>query len=150
MNYTLRGIPVKIIARWDYKAAAGGDSHHSIIKGTKCTVEIRQGKKENYKPVLYIVPAKKQDGQFDNTVQEAIQKIDASYPGVTVEKQSSGEWKVVVPVKYDIGHEAHFAQVMERYLQYLKEKKLPDWEVPNMLTKYYTTTKALEIATAKK
>lgn len=150
MNYTLRGIPVKIIARWDYKAAAGGDSHHSIVKGTKCTVEIRQGEKENYKPVLYIVPAKKQDGQFDNTVQEAIQKIDASYPGVTVEKQSSGEWKVVVPAKYDIGHEAHFAQVMERYLQYLKEKKLPDWEVPNMLTKYYTTTKALEIASAKK
>jgi predicted dehydrogenase len=150
MNYTLRDIPVKIIARWDYKAAAGGDSHHSIIKGTKCTVEIRQGEKENYKPVLYIVPAKKQDGQFDNAVQEAIQKIDASYPGVTVEKQPSGEWKVVVPAKYDIGHEAHFAQVMERYLQYLKEKKLPHWEVPNMLTKYYTTTKALEIASAKK
>ena len=30
MNYTIKGIPVKIIARWDYKAEAGGDSHHAI------------------------------------------------------------------------------------------------------------------------
>jgi len=28
----------------------------------------------------------------------------------------------------------------------LKERKLPAWEVPNMLAKYYTTTKALEMA----
>lgn len=149
MNYTLKGIPVKIIARWDYKAAAGGDSHHAIVKGTKCTLEIRQAEKENYKPVLYIVPAKKQDQSFDAVVQEAIKRIDASYPGVTVEKQSNGEWKVVIPAKYDVGHEAHFAQVMERYLQYLKDQKLPDWEVPNMLAKYYTTTKALELAMQK-
>ncbi|MFT3948399.1 MAG: putative oxidoreductase C-terminal domain-containing protein [Agriterribacter sp.] len=149
MNYTLRGIPVKIIARWDYKAAAGGDSHHSIVKGTKCTVEIRQGEKESYKPVLYIVPVKKQDSNFDSIVQESIKKTGAAYPGVTAEKQTSGEWKVVIPATYDIGHEAHFAQVMERYLQYLKDHKLPDWEEPNMLTKYYTTTKALEIASEK-
>ena len=48
-----------------------------------------------------------------------------------------------------MGHEAHFAQVMERYLQYLKDKKLPGWEVPGMLAKYYTATKALDIATGK-
>jgi len=28
----------------------------------------------------------------------------------------------------------------------LKNKNMPAWEVPNMLAKYYTTTKALEIA----
>ena len=38
-------------------------------------------------------------------------------------------------------------QVMQRYLHYLKDKKLPDWEVPNMIAKYYTSTKALEMAT---
>lgn len=145
MNYTIKGIPVKIIARWDYKAAAGGDSHHATIKGTKCTLEIRQGKEENYKPVLYIIPAAG-NKDIDSTVQQSIAAISAKYPGVTVEKINAKEWKVVIPAKYDIGHEAHFGQVMERYLQYLKEKKLPEWEVPGMLAKYYTTTKALEMA----
>jgi hypothetical protein len=79
-------------------------------------------------------------------VQEAIAAIAAKYPGVKSEKQGA-EWKVIVPSSYDVGHEAHFGQVMERYLQYLKEGSLPGWEVPNMITKYYTTTKALETAT---
>jgi hypothetical protein len=33
-------------------------------------------------------------------------------------------------------------------LQYLEAGKLPAWEVPNMLAKYYTTTQALDKAKA--
>jgi hypothetical protein len=36
--------------------------------------------------------------------------------------------------------------VLEAYLQYLAKGRLPDWEVPNMLAKYYITTRALEMA----
>ncbi|PVD51258.1 oxidoreductase [Terrimonas sp.] len=147
MNYTIKGIPVKIIARWDYKAEAGGDSHHAIVKGTKSTLEIRQGKEENFKPVLYIIPANGKDA--DSVITQSIATISTKYPGVSVEKINTKEWKVIIPAKYNVGHEAHFGQVMERYLQYLKEKKLPEWEVPGMLAKYYTTTKALEIAMSK-
>ena len=64
--------------------------------------------------------------------------------GVTTKKLTSS-WEVVIPEKYKVGHEAHFAQVMERFLKYLADGKLPDWEVPNMLAKYYTTTKALKL-----
>jgi hypothetical protein len=38
---------------------------------------------------------------------------------------------------------------MENFLHYLSEKKMPAWEVPNMLAKYYTTTRALETALMK-
>lgn len=146
MNYTLKDIHVKIIARWDYKAAEGGDTHHEIIKGTKATLEIRQGKAENFKPVLYIISAGREKVDFDAAVQQAMADIAGKYPGVKAEKQGA-EWKVIVPSSYDVGHEAHFGQVMERYLQYMKEGGLPEWEVPNMIAKYYTTTKALETAT---
>lgn len=146
INYLLKGIPVKIIARWDYKATEGGDTHNATIKGTKATLEIRQGKKENFKPVLYIVPAEKKPGAFDATVQTALTNLATKFPGVTAEKQGN-EWRVVIPASYDVGHEAHFGQVMERYLQYLNKGGLPQWEVPNMIAKYYTTTKALELAT---
>ncbi|MBT4483135.1 MAG: oxidoreductase, partial [Candidatus Latescibacteria bacterium] len=43
-------------------------------------------------------------------------------------------------------HEAHFAQVTEKYLRFLAEGTLPGWEVPNMIAKYYTTTAGLEMA----
>ena len=66
-------------------------------------------------------------------------------PGVSMAQYKTG-WKIIIPEKYDQGHESHFAEVMKRYLQYLKDGKLPDWEVPGMIAKYYTTTKALEMA----
>ena len=53
---------------------------------------------------------------------------------------------MIIPQKYRLGHEAHFGQVASRYLQYLVDGKLPGWEVPNMIAKYYTTTRALQIA----
>ena len=44
------------------------------------------------------------------------------------------------------GHEEHFARVTKNFLEYLRKGNMPAWEVPNMLAKYYTTTKALELA----
>ena len=66
--------------------------------------------------------------------------------GLILEKVGNTGWKVVVPAILKVGHEAHFAQVTAKYLEYLKSGRLPDWEVPNMITKYYTTTAALKLA----
>jgi hypothetical protein len=45
-----------------------------------------------------------------------------------------------------VTHEEHFGQVMDKFLEYMKEGKLPEWEVSGMITKYYTTTSALQKA----
>jgi len=147
INYTLKNIPVKITARWAYKAPEGGDTHYALFKGTKANLEIRQGKEEHFHPTLYIIPInEKQETGYASALKDAVEKLNASYPGIAIEKAVNG-WKVVIPQKYDIGHEAHFAQVMKRYLQFLKDKKLPAWEVPGMIAKYYTATHALEMTT---
>ncbi len=151
INYILKDVHVKITARWDYKAPEGsGDTHYSMLKGTKATIEIRQGKEEDFQPVLYIIPAQGSlENEYALQLKKAVEKLNAAYPGVDIEKNTNG-WKVIIPQKYKVGHEAHFGQVMNRYLQFLKQGKLPDWEVPNMLAKYYTSTKALDIAIKKR
>lgn len=147
INYTLKNVHVKVTARWEYKAPEGsGDTHYSLLKGTKANLEIKQGKEEGYQPTLYITPAAGASQGFEPALNNAVKKLQAAYPGVAIEKAATG-WKVVIPQSYKVGHEAHFGQVMKRYLQFLKDKKLPVWEEPNMLAKYYTSTKALEIAT---
>jgi hypothetical protein len=52
-----------------------------------------------------------------------------------------------VPAVYKEGHEAHFARVTEKYLNFLSKGEMPAWEVPNMLVKYRLTTEALIMAT---
>ncbi|MEO5685431.1 MAG: putative oxidoreductase C-terminal domain-containing protein [Chitinophagaceae bacterium] len=148
VDYTLKGIHVKLVARWEYKAPEGsGDTHYCLMKGSLASLEIKQGTAENYKPTLYIWP-RQNTSQYDSALQNSVATLTAKYPGVTVEKTGKG-WKVNIPDNFKVGHEAHFAQVMERYLQYLKAKQLPAWEVPGMIAKYYTATKALEIANSK-
>ncbi|MEO6916386.1 MAG: putative oxidoreductase C-terminal domain-containing protein [Chitinophagaceae bacterium] len=146
MNYTINGIHAKVSVTWNYKAPEGaGDTHYSIMRGTRSNLVIRQGAEQKYKPSLYIEPVNKKDAAFETELVNQFKPIQAKYPGVELVKNSTG-WEVSIPDKYREGHESHFARVTEKYLQYLKDGKLPDWEVPNMLAKYYTTTAALELA----
>ncbi len=151
INYTLKGVHAKVIVVWNFMAPEGtGDTHYSIMRGTNANLIIRQGADQNYKPTLYIEPLQGADvAAFEKTLTESLKKVQAKYAGIELKKLDTG-WEVLVPEKYHNGHEAHFGQVTERYLQYLIDGKLPDWEVPNMIAKYYTTTKALDVAKGKK
>ncbi|WP_276500314.1 putative oxidoreductase C-terminal domain-containing protein [Terrimonas pollutisoli] len=146
INYTIKGVHAKTSVIWNYKALEGtGDTHYSIMRGTKANLVIRQGKEENYKPVLYIEPVSS-DGSYAAILEEHFKKISTKFPGVELYKTAKG-WNIKLPAQLIEGHEAHFARVMQKFLDYLKNKNMPAWEVPNMLAKYYTTTKALETAT---
>lgn len=141
ISYTIKGIHARTTAQWNYKAPEGsGDNYYALMKGTKAKLEIRQGPEENFQPVLYIEPLNK-----NSDPSEAFKKIQSKYPGVELKKAANG-WQVLIPSKYKEAHEEHFARVTEKFLDYLKNKNMPSWEVPNMITKYFITTKALEIA----
>ena len=146
MVYKINGKYAKVSVIWNYKAPAGtADTHYSIMRGTKSDLIIRQGEAENYKPVLYI--ESKSEANFENSLTRAVENQIAEYfPGTSVVKMGEGKWKVVIPEKFKIGHEAHFAQVTQNYLKYLESGKLPEWEVPNMISKYYTTIEAYKKA----
>ncbi len=148
MTYKLKGVYSKVTAEWKYKAPEGtGDTYFSIMRGSLCNLEIRQGKEENYIPMLYVTANKKANlAGFKHNLEQAIARQNKLYPGLSLEKINETTWKVNIPDKYRVGHEAHFGQVTEQFLSYLKVGKLPVWEVPNMIAKYYTTTSALKLA----
>lgn len=147
--YKLKGKFAKVSVTWNFEAPDGtGDTHYSIMRGKLCSVMIKQGKEESYKPTVYI-EANITEGltTFDGALKKAVdQDIAATYPGLKLIKISDKLWTIEIPDKYKMGHEAHFGEVTEKYLQYLKDGKLPEWEVPNMIVKYYTTTEALKMA----
>lgn len=149
INYQLKGVHAKVSVIWAYQAPEGtGDTHYSIMRGTKANLLIKQGAEQGYKPALYIEPLTAQDASFENNLRTGLTLVQAKYPGIDLKKNGTG-WEVIIPEKYKEGHEAHFARVTEKFLQYYKEGKLPRWEVPNMLAKYYTTTSALDLAAKK-
>jgi len=140
-NYTIKGIHAKVSVTWNYKAPDGtGDTHYSIMKGSKANLIIKQGVEEKYQPTLYI-EAKIKDNVYIENLEHYIQNLNTEYNGLSIKKTEQG-WMIVIPDIFKESHEIHFSRVMEKYLHYLKNHDLPKWEIPNMITKYYTTTLA--------
>jgi predicted dehydrogenase len=146
-TYQLRGVYAKVSVTWNFEApSGGGDMHHSVMRGTKANLVLRQGAEQKFKPVLYVEKTGGTDDQtFEASLKTAIQSLQTQYPGVAFQRDGT-IWRVTVPEKYDVGHEAHFARVTENFLRYLRDGRLPDWEVPNMITKYATIMKAYELS----
>ena len=144
VSYAIRGIHTKLDVLWRWEAPSGtGDTHYAVYRGSKARVEVRQGAAENYRPELYVVPA---ESGAAGTVLKRVEQLAGRYPGVAAELRGD-EIRVTIPESYRVGHEAHFAQVTKQFFAYLRQPELlPGWENPNMLAKYFVTTKGVALS----
>lgn len=152
ITYKIKGKVAKTSVIWNFQAPEGtGDTHYSIMRGTKCDLIIKQGAEENYKPKLYIKANNNQDlSAFKETLKNTVNTtINKKYPGVKLNQIDDTNWSLDIPQELKIGHEEHFEQVTQNFLKYLKEDNMPAWEVPNMIVKYYTTSEALKFVNSK-
>ena len=148
VSYTIRGTHVRLRALWNYEAPeGGGDTHAATVRGSRARVSILQGADQKWRPEVYVVPNRPGDAAaLKVAVQRRIDELAKARPGLAVEDEGT-RLRVVIPDRYRVGHEAHFGEVTERFLGYLKDPStLPKWEKANMLAKYWVTTQAVEMS----
>jgi predicted dehydrogenase len=146
MVYQIKGIYAKVSVEWKYQAPpGGGDTHYSVMHGSKCDLTIKQGAEDKFKPTLYVENIKGAIiDEFTLKLKEVVGTLP--YDSILIELVNKSTLKIIIPEKFRVTHEDHFGQVTSKFLEYLKDGKLPEWEVPGMITKYYTTTSALKMA----
>jgi len=139
VSYALRGVHIKFDVLWNWEApAGGGDTHLAVYRGTKSRVEVRQTATEKYVPELFVV------GDVGRELLAKVTELVEHYPGIGVEDRGD-EFRIAIPNEYRVGHEAHFGQVARAFFGYLRNPgTLSAWENPNMLAKYYVSTKGTE------
>ena len=144
--YQIKGIWARVSVTWNFETpAGGGDTHFSVMHGSKCDLVIKQGAEEKFIPTLYVENIKSESMQdFKSLLKNSLASLP--YDSLEIAEAGKNALKINIPQKYRISHEEHFAQVTSRFLKYMSAEKLPDWEVPGMITKYFTTTSALKIA----
>ncbi len=148
VSYTLRGIHTRLNVIWDWEPPQGsGDTHFAFYRGTRARIEVRQTRADKFRPELYVVPATAAiKAQVLSAVQANVDRSKKDYPGIGVEDRGT-EIRITIPDSLRVGHEAHFAQVTESFLGYVRNRRsLPAWERPNMLAKYYVTTTGTELS----
>ena len=148
VHYTVRGAHVSLDILWNWEAPPdSGDTYEAAFRGSKSRVEIRQGLPQQYIPAVYVVPnSVSAKPEVFAALKKKLQDLQKAYPGVTFQEDGN-EARIVIPDRYRVGHEAHFAQVTNRFFDYLKAPRtMPAWEKPNMLLKYFVTTKGVELS----
>ncbi|MCL5096716.1 MAG: oxidoreductase [Candidatus Omnitrophica bacterium] len=148
VHYRLRGVHVRLEVKWEFEPAAGEtDTEFALFRGTLSRLEVRQGKEEKFRPEIYIIPNHTADrAEVLSALQRKVANLRTAYPGLACEDQAN-RIRVVIPDRFRVGHEAHFALLTRRFLTYIDHPDLlPSWEAPNMLAKYYVTTKGIELA----
>ena len=148
VHYTVRGAHVQLDILWNWEAPeGGGDIYEAAFRGTLARAEIRQGKQEKFRPELYVRPnTVAMRRSVFAAVRKKLDALQKEWPGVDMTVEG-GQAHVVIPEKYRVGHEAHFAQVTRAFLGYLNDpKSLPAWEKSNMLVKYYICTNGVELS----
>ena len=148
VHYTVEGIHVKLEMVWNWEAPPGaGDMYEASFHGTKARVEIRQGAQQQYLPELYVVAnSASLKADVFAALKKKVDELQKAFPGVAIREVGDEAW-MLIPQKYRVGHEAHFAQVTNRFFDYLKAPRtMPAWEKTNMLVKYFITTKGVELS----
>jgi hypothetical protein len=74
-----------------------------------------------------------------------IAALQSRWPGLDA-VEAGGALRLAIPELFRVGHEAHFGQVATRFFDYVKApQSMPAWERPNMLAKYYVSTKGVDL-----
>jgi hypothetical protein len=146
VDYMLRGVHVRIEAIWNWEAAPGvGDIYTARFRGSKASVDLRQGAAENHRPELYIVPSSAAwREEVFAAARRRIAQLQSRWRGLDA-IESGGELRLAVPEEFRVGHEAHFAQVANRFFKYVHTAgAMPHWERPCMMAKYFVSTKGVD------
>jgi predicted dehydrogenase len=148
VTLTIRGVYVRLTTLWEYESA-GGDTHAATARGTRATLTVRQP--PGGPPDVFVSAAKAGDHA---TIVEALQEKCDRWPhrfaGLEVEDRST-EARVVIPDDQRTDHETHFAEVLGEFVRYFNAPRaVPDWERVNVLTRYFITTRAVQLARQKR
>jgi predicted dehydrogenase len=148
--YTLRGVHVRLEIVWQWQAEPGaGDVYEAVFRGSRARAEIRQGEAEKHIPELYIVPLAGLRAAVFAAAHRRVAAMQSRWPGLRAVEESDA-LRLAIPQKFRVGHEAHFAQVARRFFDYVQSpQSIPAWERPNMLAKYYVSTKGVEAGVSR-
>ena len=146
-TYKLKGVPVKLSVVWALEAPeGGGDTHYSIMRGTKSDLLIEQGPQTGNKPELFI----KAHGDLDE-MEALLNSLIAKQDRDGLEVIRDGEkLRLEIPAELRTSHEEHFAAVRDNFIACIDGVKEFPANMKSALKAKYSLLAAAQTLAAKK
>jgi predicted dehydrogenase len=150
--FTIRGVHAAIRDSWEYEnVGALSDSYLVLYRGSRATVRVRQTKAENYISEIDVIPNAGVDRSALKTALEGrLTLLSPTFPNLSL-RENGTAIRIVIPEDDRTRGGGSFTQLLNRFLEYVRDPQtLPGWEKPDMLAKYYITTRAVDLARGEK
>ncbi len=126
IDYRLRGVAVRQWAEWRQREPeGGGDLHHTVMRGTRSDVVVRQGPETGYRAELHLrAPPGTDPMALRRDLEALVGECRSQFPGLSSAPSDLG-LELKIPDAIRSGHETHFAMVLETFLDYLEAGRWP-------------------------
>lgn len=124
IRYRLRGVAGRQRAEWGQREPeGGGDAVYAAVRGTEAKIVARRGSETGFRAELHVTP-RRPGRQFDTRLDRALAGWRDDFPGLTHRPSALGR-EIVIPPALHTPHEAHFAMVLDRFLDHLEHGEWP-------------------------
>ena len=142
IDYSFKNVPISIVVQWNVESKDGkGDKFHAQFLTNKVEFEI--GPDENGRSSIFLKSLFGEE-DFEQRIKRALVRTE-KFSSVTIKKVGN-KYQLTIPSELYLNHEEHFAKVVDQFLIYRQQRKIPEWETSFLRAKYYLTTLALEKA----
>ena len=143
--YHIKGVPVHLREIWNLdEPPGGGDTHRSLMKGTRSDLMIRQLPEQGFKTELLVVPGENRS-QVEEAVQECLRNWSDRYPGLSAIPEKNA-LLIEIPDNLRTTHEQRFCQVRDAFLEHLDTGTEPAEHRACTIAKYTLLAEAREKA----
>ena len=143
IRYRLRGAPVRQRAEWGQREPeGGGDAHRTTVRGERATVVARRGPETGFRGELHVAPREPGPG-FEARLSERLAAWEGEFPGLSHRPSPLGR-EIVIPAALHTPHEAHFAMVLDDFLDRLDAGEWPAALAARIRARYTLLARARE------
>lgn len=143
IRYRLRGAPVRQRAEWGQREPeGGGDAHRTTVRGLRATVVARRGPETGFRGELHVAPREPGPG-FEARLSERLAAWEGEFPGLSHRPSPLGR-EIVIPAALHTPHEAHFAMVLDDFLDRLDAGEWPAALAARIRARYTLLARARE------
>ncbi len=143
IRYRLRGASVRQRAEWGQREPdGGGDAHRTTVRGTRATVIQRRGPETGFRSEVHVAPRDPGPG-FESRLSERLAAWEAEMPGLSHRPSALGR-EIVIPAALQTPHEAHFAMVLDDFLDHLDAGAWPAALAARIRARYALLARARE------
>ena len=115
LAFRIGAVTAHVAARWDLTSpAGGGDTSVVAVHGTRAVLRLEQSARTGHRRSLVV---ESRDEPAARAVDETVRLAQGDFPGLSVVRTDGLVSEVVIPAGLDGGHEAHFALVLDAFVQ---------------------------------